>query len=998
MTNTIALAAGIMLAIGPLLFGAGGVSIEETRLDIPTYVLGPEDKSPPLWNQNVYPYPSQTDITRDKRMVSHRVVILENDFTRVLILPDLGGRLYAAHDKTHGDFDFIYHNHVIKPGLVALRGAWLSGGIEWNFPTLGHTVNTVSPVQYKIMRGKDGSVTCVVGATEWVRRMRWTVATTVCPERSWFRTRITLFNPTLTHNNGYFWANAASHAWADTQVIFPPTDYTYASRRANPEPWPLHGGIDKSWYKNIPYPADYFCGVPGDFNGVYNMDRDCGMAHCASSLESPGKKFWTWGTARSGAIWEDMLTDNDGQYIEVQSGRCPTQGDTWIFEPHMQESWDEYWYALKKMKGLVKANSDAAVNFRVEGGDVIAAVNVTRPFPNSCVKVFRGETEIHSERVDISPSTPLVRQIPLHGTGTVYRLLVLDAGDREIIFYSTQKPPISRPELQPVMPDRGELTAEQAQLAGHYALKQWDIEKAVMCFQEALRKDPGLATASESLGLVYYKTSRLKEALDLFQRALERNEDQHAARYYRALCKIGLGVGERTEEDLHMVGRRAAHRHVAPLVLASMAVGRNDLVAAERYLRQAVRHNPDDPKARVLLAAALRRRVSADEAAAIVRGVLEDDPLNALAAVESHLQGGADELGLLRDDPQYYIETACDYGEMNLIDDAIAALKLYEERRNAARHPFVYYHLGYYCQKRGEDAAARDYFSKGSQLSPDYVFPFRTESETVLRMGLSWFPDDWKLHYYLGTLLSARMRWQEGLVHLQQSRAGAPKYATLYRNLGEIYWTKLKEHDKAAAEYERAIACDPEDPNLYVSLDRLYELSGRKDRRAELFTQLPADVGRNCNLLLRRAAFLIDDHRQAEALEILRNATFHPWEGWTGAREVYLRAHRTRADALMREGRHEQAIQDLLAAMEYPENLGTGKPDNPVYVVEHYKLGCCYKALARKQQADEYFHKAAAESRASGADEIRSRAGAIKELGRTQEAETLLDKAGLKSE
>ena len=996
--NTVTLAAGMALAIGPVLCLGAGVSIEETRLDIPTYMMGAEDKNPPLWDDKIYPYPWQTEITRDKQTVAHRAVVLENDYIKVIILPDIGGRLYAAHDKTNGDFDFIYHNHVIKPGLVALRGAWLSGGIEWNFPTLGHTANTVSPVQYKIVRGEDGSATCVVGATEWVRRMRWTVTTTLYPDRSCFENRITLTNPTLTHNNAYFWANAATHAWPDTQVIFPPADYTYSFKRANPDPWPLRNGVDVSWYKNVPDPADFFCGVPGDFNGAYNADHDNGTVHCASSFDSPGKKFWTWGTARGGAMWEDILTDSDGQYIEVQSGRCPTQGDTWVFEPHMQESWAEYWYPVKKMKGLVKANPDAAVNFRVDGDNAVVAVNVTKSMPCSCIKVFRDNKAIHSENVDLSPTTALTRRVPLQGAGESYRLVILAADGREVISYSTVKPRIPKPELQPSIPDTGERTAEQACLAGYYALKRWDAEKAVTCFQEALRKDPGLVQALESLGIVYYKTGRIKEALDLFQRALARNEDEHTARYYGALCKIELGITERTEDDLHLVGRRAAYRHVAPLVLASIAVDRNDLSMAEQCLRQAVHHNADDTKARVLLAAVLRHRAATLEAGTIVRQVLKDDPLSALAAMESRLQGGADELSLLRDDPEYYLETACDYGGMNLNEDAVAVLKLYQDRKGATQHPFVFYHLGYYWQTLGRTDVARDYFVKGSQVSPDYVFPFRSESETALRMGLSFFPDDWKMHYYLGTLLTARLRWEEGLTHLKKAEAASPSYSVLYRNLGEIYSTKVKDRDRATAEYEKAIACDPNDAGLYISLDWLYELAGRKDKRAELLEKLPVEAGRKYNLLLRKAIYLVDAGRYDEALEILKSATFHPWEGWTGAREVYLRAHHARADRLMREGKHERAIEDLLAAMEYPENLGTGKPDNPNCVIEHYKLGCCYRALGKKEQADEYFRKAAAEARASTADEVRAKAGALKELGRTQEAEALIQKAGLKPE
>jgi hypothetical protein len=291
---------------------AAGAVLRETVLEIPTYALGAMDPNPPLWNSLVYPYPMRTSVGGVKAVQRHRAVILENDYIRLIILPDLGGRIYAAHDKTNGDFDFIYHNHVIKPALVGLRGAWLSGGLEWNFPTRGHTVNTVSPVKYKTVTNSDGSVTCVAGTSEWVRRMRWSVAIPVPANEARFTYRVRLNNPTLTHNLAYFWANAAVHAWNDTQVTFPPAEYTFAGGRYNPEPWPISGGKDLSWYRNTPTAHDYFCGTSGDYQGAYNHDRDNGTVHCANRLESPGRKFWTWGTARSGGIWEDILADGDG--------------------------------------------------------------------------------------------------------------------------------------------------------------------------------------------------------------------------------------------------------------------------------------------------------------------------------------------------------------------------------------------------------------------------------------------------------------------------------------------------------------------------------------------------------------------------------------------------------------------------------------------------------------------------------------------------------------
>ena len=245
----------VILVSFPLTAQEQPVKADEIWMDIPAYAVGPDDPNPPLWNSplwntEVYPYPMKTDITRRRQTEKHRVIVLENRYTRVLILPDKGGKILAAIDKTNNDFDFIYFNRVIKPGLISLAGAWLSGGIEWNFPTYGHTAHAFSTVNRAIQRNPDGSATVFVGTEEWVRRMKWVIAITLFPDRSYVKTAVRLYNGTFTHNHGYFWADAATHAWNDTRIVFPPGDSTFTFKRRNPDPWPVYGGVDLSWYKN----------------------------------------------------------------------------------------------------------------------------------------------------------------------------------------------------------------------------------------------------------------------------------------------------------------------------------------------------------------------------------------------------------------------------------------------------------------------------------------------------------------------------------------------------------------------------------------------------------------------------------------------------------------------------------------------------------------------------------------------------------------------------
>ena len=282
--------------------GYAQLDVREVELEIPTYLTGPDDPNPPLFDDKVYPYPMQTDLTENKELVKYKAIELENRFIKIIIVPALGGKILAAFDKTNQNYDFIYNNRVVKPGLVALRGAWISGGIEWNFPTWGHSVNTYSPVNYRIVYNDNDSISVVVGAKEWVRRMKWSVSITLYEHRSYIETGIRLFNSTLTHNNAYYWSNAATHAWDDTRAVFPPSDYTYLGKRSNPRSWPIYKGVDVSWYKNTVESSDFFCATPGNFNGSYNYEKENGTVHYAIWHDSPGKKFWTWGYSPRGKM------------------------------------------------------------------------------------------------------------------------------------------------------------------------------------------------------------------------------------------------------------------------------------------------------------------------------------------------------------------------------------------------------------------------------------------------------------------------------------------------------------------------------------------------------------------------------------------------------------------------------------------------------------------------------------------------------------------------
>lgn len=220
----------LLITLTPLALDAAepaSVRVEEVQL--PTYRIGAPEKAPLFYNGRiyqgargrVYPYAMMDVLTDDRHDKTYQAVILENEYIKLSLMPELGGRLFSALDKTNG-YDFIYRQSVIKPALIGMLGAWLSGGVEWNIPH-HHRASTYMPVDYTLQDNPDGSKTVWVGELELRHRMRWAIGITVFPGKSYFKATVKLFNRTPLANAVMYWANLSVHANENYQVFFPPS-------------------------------------------------------------------------------------------------------------------------------------------------------------------------------------------------------------------------------------------------------------------------------------------------------------------------------------------------------------------------------------------------------------------------------------------------------------------------------------------------------------------------------------------------------------------------------------------------------------------------------------------------------------------------------------------------------------------------------------------------------------------------------------------------------
>jgi len=166
------------------------VKVWRETVSIPTYETGPQDVHPMFLENRVYqgstgavyPY-GVTDTLSDTRTEkTWQAVWLENDYLKIMILPELGGRVQKAFDKVK-QRDFVYHNEVIKPALVGLLGPWISGGIEFNWPQ-HHRPTTYMPVDCTLEENEDGSKTVWVGETEPMHGLQVMTGFTLRPDRA----------------------------------------------------------------------------------------------------------------------------------------------------------------------------------------------------------------------------------------------------------------------------------------------------------------------------------------------------------------------------------------------------------------------------------------------------------------------------------------------------------------------------------------------------------------------------------------------------------------------------------------------------------------------------------------------------------------------------------------------------------------------------------------------------------------------------------------------
>ena len=1022
------LAAGVILSFLVLTMHAEGAAVHAWQgpISIPTYGLGPADPNPsfPLVNsRDVYPYAMLDDLTHVKATKMYQALYLENEYLKIIVLPQLGGHVYSIYDKTNHR-EVLYRNHVIKYGLVGPRGAWISGGMEFSFP-YAHTTDTVSPVEFSLRHNSDGSASAIVGALDWVSNMYWEIAITLRPDTARLEEDVTLFNATPQKHLYLFWTNAAVKATDDLQYVYPMRETIEDDPFAIVQKWPVWDGVDQSWYKNVaPAMAIFGRAVQRNFFGVYYHASDYGVVHVADYHQDPGKKIWTWGTARSGRIWDKLLSDDDGPYNEIQSGRFFTQGYREFMQPRRVEKWTEYWYPVSGLKnGFVEATSQMAMNVSYSagngaGGNVVVSLSPVADVTGASLLIKEGGKVVGEQRaIDLTSMHTFRYTVSVKDVSAAKKDLEVEltsANGKSILHWSAAEPPDGNPDfvaragtrIMTEIPDSPQTPTQALYMRGVLLQKMGELQRAVKVYDEVLHRDPGYVPALLKEAWLNYEAGDFAGAERLLGRAKGRDETDAAVQY--ALGVVYRAEGQLTlAEDgfwtsIHYGGSPAP----ALVELGEIEIRMGHYLEAEKLLTRAVGYNPDDAFALADVSVAERLAGKVQDAAEASAKALKIMPLLPYSLAEQfedrQIAGGTDAAGLravMNSDPENYLAVAAWYHSLGAWKSADAVLQAEATNLPAASiSPMVSYYLASDARHEGDTSRAEKYAREAAESRSAEVFPNRVEDYSILVDALKADPGDAQAKYEVGNFLFAHDRYDEAAKLWREAVSAGFNNPVLLRNLGVYDWHLKHDLRKAAEDYAGAIQLSPHEYRLYPDLDEIYEEEDNVSAREELFRNAPSDVLAQDTVQARRVVLLMEQQQYNDALTALASRTFTPWEGGMAVHSMYVVANLESGKQELAGNHPVEAEKYFRAAMLYPENLGTGEPSKPETVEQLYWLGNAMGAAGQDSNAKAAWKKVAdeAENREGRCDLFPALAD--EKLGNQNAAQELLQRCARAAE
>ncbi len=976
------------------------VKIWTEKIVIPTYEVGKPDENPMFFEKRVYqgssgvvyPNPIIEKIYDEKVDKEYQGVFLENKYLKIMILPELGGRVQMAYDKIK-DRHFIYYNNVIKPALVGLCGPWISGGIEFNWPQ-HHRPSTFEPLEFTLEDNEDGSKTVWVNEVEKMFHTKCMTGFTLYADKAFLEIKAKLNNRTSIPQTFLWWANPAVKVHDHYQSIFPPdVNAVFDHGKRDVSDFPIatgtyykvdySPGTDISKYKNIPVPTSYMA-VNSKYNflGGYEHDIQAGMLHIADNNVSPGKKQWTWGNGDFGIAWDRNLTDEDGPYIELMAGVfTDNQPDfTWL-KPFEEKTFTQYFLPYRELSNIKNASKDVLLNTDHKDGKLKIQLFATS-VQKLNIKIVTSDKVIWINNIHVNPESVFQEHVINVNNNDIEKVQIYIYNDlkKEILRYNpsindqnNEIPAPAKPALLPHQINNN----EQLYLTGQH-LEQYRhaTYRPMPYYLEAIKRDPKDIRNNNAIGLWYFKKGLFKESLSYFKTAIETLTDRNPNPYNcEPYYNLGLALFFEGEFDdaykaLFKSAWDKSFQDAAFFYIAHIDYLRENYDSCLEHIDWALDRNARNGKAYVVKINTLIKLGLKNQVNKTIQTALERDAFNLNVIYEKYLnqiqnneiEGASLTRKILENNSGQNsynaIEYAIDFINIGEYEKAINFIEIVASQQ--LQEPLINYYLAFTFLKANNIKESKKHYLIAAKANPAYCFPNRLEDIIILKAAIENNPKDGKAHYYIGILYYDKQQYDLAINFWETASKLDITFPTVYRNLGLAYYNKKNNPDEALYNYEKAFSLNPTDNRVLMELDSLYKKLNRTaaSRLSFLNKHYPIASQRD-DLYLEIITLLNFSENYEKAYENLMKRKFHPWEGGEGkVSEQYIYTLVQIAKQHFYDGRYKQAVEYLEKAQTYPVNIGEGKlagaQENDIF----YWLGCSYDALDNKEKAEKFWSKA----------------------------------------
>jgi Flp pilus assembly protein TadD len=655
----------------------------------------------------------------------------------------------------------------------------------------------------------------------------------------------------------------------------------------------------------------------------------------------PGQKFFRWRLSRAGGIWEDLLTDNDGQYFEPQMGRLFDQNDHEFFAPYSVDQWREIWFPYKEIGPMVAATPYGALNVRRQDNGIVVGVNAIQRLEDELV-VRVADQEIYRERLLLSPMEVYEREISEVPEGVV-RVTI---GDK---LSFTDDPEATRLNRPLNFRNYEETTTEGLYQAAEREDKARNYSLALEKYLECLEREPLHLRALTRTAEIYCRRAEYEQALQYAHKALDYAMYDPDANYIYGVIARRMGNLLDAKETLGWAARSMKHRASAYCQLAEIYLIEKDFARTREYIRRSLLFNANNIQTKLVLATTARLEQKVDEAKKTQLEILELDPLNHFARFESYLLDSNSQTlerfrSLIRNELPHetFLEIALYYVSVGREEDALKLLEI------APEYPTLLYWQAYLLRERSPQTS-RELLTKASQLSPFLVFPYREESVPVFQWASEQPSANWKSRYYLGLIYWGLRRTEDALSTFVASE-NQPDYAPFY--VSRAFLSRDRDPESALADYRRARQVGPEDWRNWHHLSRFLDDLGEYQESLSLAIAASQKFPDEDLIKIHLARAYLHAGQFKDCYSVLGNATILPFEGQRDVHQMFVQCQIGAALQALKAGQFEEALKWLEGSKEFPERLGSGKPYNPDFRVQDYLMVLCYEGLGELDKVE----------------------------------------------